>query len=407
MKPIKEYIKDSKYLFDDIDKLIIAECNIDLFNGTPYFEHNAHLFESLGIFNGCKEITNYLFNKIKKQFTSSNDTIVIDLSKFNCQNKFFNKCYVHKIYDNSFSKNLCSYIVSDGHDDYNEIRWIDDKFEFIEINLINVDNVNFIYSLIMHELIHAYDDYIHIKNNGLNYSLSNKINNTNISIIQDRSNDEIIKKSCKEMIYFLYDWEQTAYIGQLNIELKGKYKNIKDVISELQQTPVYVNYKILYANYNYIIKSNKLLNEFCDVYRELNNSKKTNESIVKEFSNKFNKFWRKFINHIYQIAQTYIKESICCTQDSNEIIKMLETKGDDIDQQWLNDEKPVMTADGRQVIVTSIEMKEVPNIIKGQVKMKDKLFEYEWYDDDTCSKALDQFGNPKKPDEADKLVKSV
>lgn len=86
---------------------------------------------------------------------------------------------------------------------------------------------------------------------------------------------------------------------------------------------------------------------------------------------------------------------------------ILETKGDDIDQQWLNDEKPVMTADGRQAIVTSIEMKEVPNIIKGKVKMKDKLFEYEWYDDGVCLKALDQFGNPKKADDADKLVKAV
>lgn len=84
-----------------------------------------------------------------------------------------------------------------------------------------------------------------------------------------------------------------------------------------------------------------------------------------------------------------------------------ETKGDDIDQQWLNDEKPVMTSDGRQVIVTKIDLKEVPNIIHGQVKMKEKLFDYEWYDDGTCLKALDQFGNPKKADDADKLVKAV
>lgn len=86
---------------------------------------------------------------------------------------------------------------------------------------------------------------------------------------------------------------------------------------------------------------------------------------------------------------------------------LFETKGDDIDQQWLNDEKPVMTVDGRQVIITSIDMKEVPNIIHGQVKMKDKLFEYEWYDDGICAKALDQFGNPKKADDADRLVKAV
>ena len=84
-----------------------------------------------------------------------------------------------------------------------------------------------------------------------------------------------------------------------------------------------------------------------------------------------------------------------------------EKKGDPIDDQWLNDEKPVMTADGRQVIITKIDLKEVPNVIYGQVKMKDKLFDYEWYDDGTCKKALDQMGNPKKADEADILVKAI
>ena len=84
-----------------------------------------------------------------------------------------------------------------------------------------------------------------------------------------------------------------------------------------------------------------------------------------------------------------------------------EGKLEEIDDQWLNDEKPVMTADGRPAIVTKIDMKEVPNIIYGQVKMKDKLFEYEWLEDGTCQKAIDQMGNPKKPDEADKLVKAV
>lgn len=86
---------------------------------------------------------------------------------------------------------------------------------------------------------------------------------------------------------------------------------------------------------------------------------------------------------------------------------ILETKGDTIDDQWLNDEKPVMTKDGRQVIVTEIDFKEVPNIIKGQVKIKDELYEYEWEDNGTCKKAIDQYGNPKKPDDADKLVKAI
>lgn len=84
-----------------------------------------------------------------------------------------------------------------------------------------------------------------------------------------------------------------------------------------------------------------------------------------------------------------------------------EAKGDNIDEQWLNDNKPVMTSDGRQAIITKVDYSVVPNVIYGQVKMKEKLFEYEWNDMGLCTKALDQMGNPKKPDDADKLVKAV
>lgn len=84
-----------------------------------------------------------------------------------------------------------------------------------------------------------------------------------------------------------------------------------------------------------------------------------------------------------------------------------ETKGNRIDDQWINDEKPVMTKDGRQVIIKRVNMDEVPNVIVGEVKWKDKLFEYEWLEDGTCRKAIDSLGNPKKPDDSDKLVKAI
>lgn len=86
---------------------------------------------------------------------------------------------------------------------------------------------------------------------------------------------------------------------------------------------------------------------------------------------------------------------------------LLESKGEKIDDQWLNDEKPVMTYDGRQVIVVSIDYSKVPNIIQGKVKMDEKLFDYEWQDDGICIKAIDRMGNPKKADYADALVKAV
>ena len=78
-----------------------------------------------------------------------------------------------------------------------------------------------------------------------------------------------------------------------------------------------------------------------------------------------------------------------------------------IDDQWINDEKPVKTADGRQAIILDVDMKEVPNIIKGQVKYQTKLLDYEWQDNGVCIKATDRYGNPKRPDENDNLVKDL
>jgi hypothetical protein len=84
-----------------------------------------------------------------------------------------------------------------------------------------------------------------------------------------------------------------------------------------------------------------------------------------------------------------------------------EQKGQPIDDNWLNNEKPVQTKSGHQVIITKIDMSEVPNKIIGQVKLGEDLFEYEWDEKGNCTKALDQRGNPKQPDENDMLVKAI
>lgn len=94
-------------------------------------------------------------------------------------------------------------------------------------------------------------------------------------------------------------------------------------------------------------------------------------------------------------------------QTLTEYIKQVnEVLGQPIDDQWLDNEKPVMTKDKRQVIITDRDMSQVPNILKGQVKIMNKMFDYEWEDNGNCIKSVDQYGNPKKPSDADNLVKA-
>lgn len=102
MKKLTELFSE----LDDIDELIISECNIDLFWNTPYFEYNDNLYESLGIFNGCKEITKYLFSQLQKNIGETE--LAIDITGLKCENKFFNSCFFH-ITNNIKQTNIISF----------------------------------------------------------------------------------------------------------------------------------------------------------------------------------------------------------------------------------------------------------------------------------------------------------
>lgn len=317
-RKLTEYIIAQQ--FDDIDKLIISECNIETYKNSPVLKYG--ILESLGIFSGCKEITEYLFNKLKENI--GKQELSIDITHLKAENKFFNSCFLHIKYDDKYENGEAGYYSSDGHDDYNEVRYdtINEKFKFIEINLIfSKEHIDNIYSLIIHELVHAYDDYIHIKKSGFGASLYERDKRAKYQLVRVKNeNDDIIIQVFKDFMYLLNKSEQNAYIGQLNSEVKGTYKNIKDIINDLKNTSIFFNYKQIKLNFNAIIKNKKYLNQFCEVYRQTYETKKSNESIIKELNNKYNKCRKKFINHLYQIAEDHLIKENFNHMDSREKI---------------------------------------------------------------------------------------
>ena len=173
----------------------------------------------------------------------------------------------------------------------------------------------------MHELVHAYDDYIHIKKSGFDASLYERDKRAKYQLVKVKNeNNDIIIQVFKDFMYLLNKSEQNAYIGQLNSEVKGTYKNIKDIINDLKNTSIFFNYKQIKLNFNAIIKNKKYLNQFCEVYRQTYETKKSNESIIKELNNKYNKCWKKFINHLYQIAEDHLIKENFNHMDSREKI---------------------------------------------------------------------------------------
>lgn len=78
-----------------------------------------------------------------------------------------------------------------------------------------------------------------------------------------------------------------------------------------------------------------------------------------------------------------------------------------IDMDWIDNENPVCTIDGRQVNVKRVDYKEVPNIIIGEVYYKDSDIwqEFRWDDTGRCKSAKDAKGNGYAPGQNDNLVK--
>lgn len=85
-----------------------------------------------------------------------------------------------------------------------------------------------------------------------------------------------------------------------------------------------------------------------------------------------------------------------------------ESKGQSINQRWLDSKKPVMTKDGRNVLIEDIDYSVVPNIIKGKVAWLNKSYDFEWNDTGECINAQDKMGNPCAPNhKTDDLVRAV
>lgn len=322
MKDLKEYI--NKLYFDLLDEQLINHCNIYYaFNKEGFTEYFT--FESLGLFNGCKEIVNYIIdhindNESKLEIYSNN---IKSLT-----NKYFNKLILIK--DSNSQKSIngfyqSGYIDDNKNSEYDEQRWNKEKqiFNFISITLFNIDNSseNEIAEILTHELIHSWDDYIlHLKSNS---SLRNKSNSSlkkefdkilenirNKKVWCILSGDyekskEIEQKENEfesyilQLIYYLKHFEINAYIGQINAILRNKkFESINEAVDYIiKKSPSYNNYKYIYDiafndNDNLFIKYGASKSQLNQIRKLSNNA------------------WKKIINHTYHICVDNLENKV-------------------------------------------------------------------------------------------------
>ena len=255
-------------------------------------EFGNYVFEKNGTFDNFKNICEF----ISKQILVNNN-YEIDCTSFDT---FFDKIYVN----------------------YNEGRGLFgayDKYEnnnvYIDLNLPkDFDNFFDIENIILHELLHAYEDYNRKLNNNksLNYYLSKSHIKAQLNL---NSRDEIISNLSKCQ-YFLNDKERRAYFGTLkntiiNIIKDNKISlsnlNYKFIVSEIFKSGIWKQYEIIH---NFINVINDLSNDekklFTTVYNSMNKSNITFNNIVKEFKIK----WKKFDSKFNQLVPKIICDNI-------------------------------------------------------------------------------------------------
>ena len=308
---------------DDHNQLIKHSYIYYAFNKEKISEYFT--FESIGLFNGCKEIVNYIIDNIDK-FIKRKINIIKFESILGLTNHYFD--ILELKFENDRSSTVhgdyeIGYLDDDIDKDYNDKKWNAEKniFNFIKITLYNCNknNEQDIAEILTHELMHSWDDYIlHLKSFSSlrNKNIQNKLKREFKIIKQnikdkkiycvingefDKADEYDIKLSNSEfintLIYYLNNFEINAYISQINQVLRSKsFNNIEDEVDYISKN------SSSYANYKYIYDLS--FEDDGNIFLDYGASKSQLIKIRKLAS----KAWKKIINHTYHICIDHLSD---------------------------------------------------------------------------------------------------
>lgn len=296
---LKEYIY--RYEIEDniLERLYFHTC--------VEFKLNNHIYpyridEKYGKFDNAGLVVKHIIDKLKTKYRSQ----VIDCSEFNV---FFKKIDI--TIDNS-GTHIASYDSLKNDILYIEIL-CESKKDFIK-------DIDVYVKLIVHELLHAYEDYNRINKTGK--SIFDFYGDKYINSFTSVNSENEIKKYLSRCNYFLISQERNAYLSQLEYDIESIFKNEHIKIEDFNYTKFKENLKKTdiwkeYFNLSlFILKlyNSKLDNEQIkyieDIWQDLYSEKKTFNQIRKELYNKWQKFEKKFEQLVPKIICKYIETNL-------------------------------------------------------------------------------------------------
>jgi len=297
---LKEYDLEDLQILDSL--WYIYECNIKKCHGI------RNIFEAHSVFPNCRKMTQFITFLLTNFDYKPEDSILImcnDIDELN--NDYFNTIYIN--YENLNNDNG-QYEMNIDKDNL-----IDNKFDYITINVnYNLEKEK-IYDKIEHELTHAYDDLQrHINNSDSLYikAIKDKYYSLNNFI----SNNDF-ERDVKNLLYLLDKSEQNAYLAQFDGILGNKkYKNIQQAYNKIYDSKLYKEIK----DFTYLVEYNddKINKDICKLYRKIYNSNKPDNKILKDIHKEWERFKEHFRRNIYQCVIDHI-EILEYTDDGNSL----------------------------------------------------------------------------------------
>lgn len=279
------------------------------------------ILEKYGTYVDQKELIIELAKSIYDIVRNKEPEDTIELDKNDVEgfsNIFFNKLVVKLTKNTGYLANKSKYSEKD--------KLFDQVV--IDIDTNEYKTYDGIVKCLMHEMLHAYNEYnSYLKNS------PNKLKDlTNIKSSYSKTidiEDELsIANICKRILNNIRKWEQNAYISELGVELENngfdlsKYHTTNDAYKAAYD--IFINsdtFRQYSSLWSYLLKLKSYgkeddKNKFADTYNSINNTNLTFNKIFKKLDSQFDKIMLKIESKIPKLFYDYYEEHLKQTNEA-------------------------------------------------------------------------------------------
>lgn len=281
-----------------------------------------HIYEKYGMYIGQNELIFYLAQTIYKKIKTNKQMFILtlnskDLTKYN--NIFFDNITI-KV---NTTQNSSGYYPKKSI--YNE----NNRFTNVVIYLRDYDCTEYtnICRCLMHELLHAYNNYQSYATNAVNTLLDITKKDSQYNKTLSDSQNVSPSNICKRIINIIRKFEQNAHISELSIMLDSynfdisKYYDImdayKNAVKIFKSSDVYKQYSILYQYVEYMDNENIMeQKQFADTYNNINSTNLSYHKISKRLKTKINMVLKRMESIVPKIFYEYYQKQLNITNES-------------------------------------------------------------------------------------------